>query len=50
MKETSIPNLDYNSEVRKCKTMKDVLGKDGLIQRLLKDVIQNMLEAEIRNI
>lgn len=39
--------IDYKAEVAKCKTMEDVTGKNGLIQRLLKDVIQNILEAEI---
>lgn len=39
--------LNYSEEVRKCKTMNDVLGKNGLMQKLLKDVIQNLLEAEM---
>jgi transposase-like protein len=47
MNEINLPNLDYSAEVKKCKTMDDVLGKDGLLQRLLKDVIQNMLDAEM---
>ena len=32
-------NFDYNSEVKKCKTIDDVLGKNGLVQRLVKDVL-----------
>jgi putative transposase len=40
-------NFDYNSEVKKCKTIDDVMGKDGLIQRLVKDVLENILEGEI---
>lgn len=27
-------NFDYNSEVKKCKTIDNVLGKNGLVQRL----------------
>lgn len=40
-------NFDYNSEVKKCKTIDDVLGKNGLVQRLIKDVLENILEAEM---
>lgn len=39
--------INYKEEIKKCKTMEDVTGKNGLMQRLLKDVIQNMLEAEM---
>ena len=27
-------NFDYNSEVKKCKTIDNVLGENGLVQRL----------------
>lgn len=40
-------NINFQEEVKKCKTMEDVLGKNGLMQKLFKDVIQNMLEAEM---
>ena len=40
-------NFDYNSEVKKCKIIDDVLGKNGLVQRLVKDVLENILEAEM---
>lgn len=40
-------NFDYNLEVKKCKTIYDVLGKNGLVQKLVKDVLENILEAEI---
>ena len=40
-------NFDYNSEVKKCKTIDDVLGKNGLVQRLVKDVLENILESEM---
>ena len=32
-------NFDYNEEVKKCKTIDDVIGKDGLVQRLIKYTI-----------
>ena len=38
-REIIIPDLDYQAEVRKCKTMEDVVGKDGLMQKLFKDII-----------
>ena len=47
MREISVPDIDYQDEVKKCKTMEDVVGKNGLMQRLLKDVIQQLLEAEM---
>ena len=40
-------NFDYNEEVKKCKTIDDVLGKNGLVQRLVKDVLENILDAEM---
>ena len=40
-------NFDYNSEIKKYKTIDDVLGKNGLVQRLVKDVLENILEAEM---
>lgn len=40
-------NFDYNEEVKKCKTIDDVMGKTRLIQRLVKDVLENILEGEM---
>lgn len=40
-------HFDYNSEFKKCKTIDDVLGKNGLVQKLIKDVLENILEAEM---
>ncbi|HBJ2622692.1 TPA: IS256 family transposase [Clostridium botulinum] len=40
-------NFDYNEEIKKCKTIDDVMGKNGLIQRLVKDVLENILEGEM---
>jgi putative transposase len=42
-----IAEIDYKTELKKCKTMEDVVGKNGLMQKLLKDVMQNLLEAEM---
>ena len=43
-REIIIPDLDYQAEVRKCKTMEDVVGKNGLMQS---SIIQQLLEAEM---
>ena len=40
-------NFDYNAEVKKCKTIDDILGKNGLVQKLVKDMLENILEAEM---
>lgn len=45
-KKTNI-NFDYNEEVKRCRTIDDVLGKNGLVQKLVKDVLENILEAEM---
>lgn len=47
MKEIKVPNIDYEFEIKKCKTLEDVTGKNGLLQRLFKDVMQQLLEAEM---
>jgi len=41
------PKINYEEEIKKCKTMDDVVGKNGLMQKLLKDVMQQLLEAEM---
>lgn len=40
-------NFDYNEEIKKCKTIDDVMGKNGLIQKLVRDVLENILEGEM---
>lgn len=47
MTKKDVINFDYNEEVKKCKTIDDVIGKDGLVQRLIKDVLENILEVEM---
>lgn len=42
-------NFDYNAEVKKCKTIDDVMGKNGLIQRLVKYVLENIIEKSLAN-
>lgn len=47
MKQLRIPDIDLNNELSKCKNMEDLVGKDGLMQRLFGNIIQQFLEAEM---
>ena len=42
-----LQEIDLNEELKKVKTMKDLTGKDGLMQRLMGNMVQQILEAEI---
>lgn len=46
MKDKINTHFDYNEKIKKCKTIDDVMGKNRLIQRLVKYVLENILEAE----
>lgn len=47
MPELNIPDIDFKSELKKCKNMEDLVGKDGLMQKLFGSIIQQFLEAEM---
>jgi len=42
-----LQEIDLNEDLKKVKTMKDLTGKDGLMQRLMGNMVQQILEAEI---
>ncbi|WP_139905486.1 IS256 family transposase [Clostridium thermarum] len=42
-----LPDIDLNKELSKCKNMEDLVGKNGLMQRLFGGIIQQFLEAEM---
>lgn len=42
MKEIKIPNINYQEEIKKCKTLEDVTGKNGLLQRCLNQIRNSM--------
>lgn len=44
---SDILNFNLQEELKKCKTPDDLLGKNGLIKRLTKTLIENMLEEEM---
>lgn len=39
--------IDLNKELSKCKTMDDLCGKNGLLQRLIGGMVEQMLEKEM---
>jgi Transposase and inactivated derivatives len=45
--DLEVPDIDLKAEIKKCKTMEDVVGKNGLMQKLLGGVMQQLLEAEM---
>lgn len=47
MNALEIPDIDLNKELSKCNSMKDLVGKNGLMQRLFGGIIQQFLEAEM---
>lgn len=47
MPEIDIPDIDLKKELNKCKSMEDLVGKNGLMQRLFGSVIQQFLDAEM---
>lgn len=45
--DSSNRKIDFNAELAKCKTMDDLCGKDGLLQRMLGSMVEQMLEKEM---
>lgn len=39
--------LNYQEELSKCKTMEDITGKNGLIQKIIKDAIEQVMGKEL---
>ncbi len=35
--------IDYQAEIAKCNTMEDITGPDGLIQKVIKDAVEQVL-------
>ena len=40
-------DFNYEEAVTACKTMEDITGPDGLIQKIIKDAVQHVLQQEI---
>ena len=39
-------NFDYENAISKCTTLQDITGKNGLIQKIVKDAIEKVLKKE----
>lgn len=39
--------INFQDEIKKCKTQDDLFGENGLIKRLVKEAMENMLQAEM---
>lgn len=39
--------INYQEEIKNCKSVEDLVGKNGLMKRLFKDVMQQLLDAEM---
>jgi hypothetical protein len=46
MNALEILDINLNKELSKCKSMEDLVGKNGLMQRLFGGIIQQFLEAD----
>mgnify|MGYP000473655184 CR=1 FL=1 len=42
--------FNYQEELSKCSTMEDITGPNGLVQRMVKDAIEQILQSEITDI
>ena len=40
-------SFDVEEALSRCKTLEDISGKDGLLKRMLKDMTEQILEAEL---
>ena len=40
-------SIDYQEEISKCRTMEDITGPNGLIQRIIKDAVEQVLGREV---
>lgn len=39
--------IDLQQEIKKCKTQEDLFGENGLMKRLMKNIMDNMLQGEM---
>lgn len=41
--------INYEEELSKCKTMQDITGPDGLVQKVIKDAVEKILNRELED-
>ncbi len=39
--------MDYQEELEKCHTMEDITGPGGLVQRVIRDAVQQVMDREL---
>ena len=42
-------DFNYQEALLQCKTMEDITGKDGLVQKIIKDAVEHILEQELKD-
>ena len=42
-------NFNYEEELAKCRTMQDITGQDGLVQKIIKDAVEHVLGMEMED-
>ena len=42
-------NFNYEEELAKCKSMEDVTGQNGLVQKMIKDALESLLQGEMKD-
>lgn len=46
---TDIKKIDLNEELKKCKTINDLTGKNGLFKKLMKEMIEGIFDQEMED-
>jgi hypothetical protein len=49
MNALKMPDIDLNKELKRCNSIEDLVGKNGLMQQLFGGIIQQFLEAEMED-
>ncbi len=42
-------DFNYEEELSKCKTMQDITGQDGLVQKIIKDAVEHVPGMEMED-
>lgn len=42
-------DFNYQEALLQCKTMEDITGKDGLVQKIIKDAVEHILGQELED-
>ena len=42
----TVANFNYEEELSKCKTMEDITGANGLVQKIIKNAMETIIQNE----